>query len=210
MTLTTLALFISSTTLLSLTPGPNMLMALSNGMTGSRRVALWGILGTDLGEIVLIAVAALGLSGLFAASATLFDAVRWIGVVYLCWLGFQLWRSEPRAASEELPVPDSEATLTPGTAFRRSLIVTLSNPKAILFYGAFLPQFIDLAEPAAPQYLLLGTIAIVIETLSLAIYAGAGAQAMRWLTRRSLKALNRVCAASMWLLAGALALYRKV
>ncbi|MGJ4749141.1 LysE family translocator, partial [Leptospira sp. SA-E8] len=90
MTSTTLVLFLTSSLLLAITPGPTMLLTLSNGASGGMRLAVFGMLGANLGSGLLIAAAALGLGSVLAASETLFDALRWLGVVYLCWMGVQL------------------------------------------------------------------------------------------------------------------------
>lgn len=211
MTLTTLALFLTSAFLLAITPGPTMLLALSNGMAGGLRMAGWGMAGANLGSAIVIAVVALGLGSLLAASETLFNIIRWVGVIYLCWLGWQIWRSPTRDIAQDLQAGAQDAPASRGAraAFMRSLLVALSNPKAVLFFGAFLPQFVDASQPVGPQYALLGTIFIGLDTLVMLAYAGAGSQAMRWLTQRSLKIMNRVCAAGMWLLASALALFRR-
>lgn len=224
---TTLLLFLGSSLLLALTPGPTMLLTLSHGATGGMRVAAFGMLGANLGAGLLIAATALGLGGLLAASEAWFNALRWLGVLYLCWMGWQLWRATPQPLQDKLASSSSPAGLdvrrpstpsarsaaasapTPRTAFLRSFNVAISNPKTLLFFGAFLPQFVNPAAPQGPQYLLLGLIFLGLDSLVMLAYAGAGRQFMRLLTQRSLTWLNRSCAAGLWLLASALALYRR-
>jgi threonine/homoserine/homoserine lactone efflux protein len=99
--------------------------------------------------------------------------------------------------------------LTPRSAFLRSFNVAISNPKTLLFFGAFLPQFVDPVAPQGPQYLLLGLIFLGLDTLVMLAYACVGSQFLRLLTQRGLKLLNRTCAGGIWLLASALALYRR-
>jgi homoserine/homoserine lactone efflux protein len=94
MTLDTLLIYVVASLALAVIPGPTMLLALSNGIDGGMRRASWGIAGASLGSITLIAVVALGLGSLLAASEWLFNAIRVAGVAYLVWLGFKLWRSE--------------------------------------------------------------------------------------------------------------------
>lgn len=91
----------------------------------------------------------------------------------------------------------------------RSFNVAISNPKTLLFFGAFLPQFVDPAVPQGPQYLLLGLIFLGLDTLVMLAYASAGRQFVRLLTQRGLTLLNRACAVGIWLLASVLALYRR-
>ncbi|MFO6421675.1 LysE family translocator [Hylemonella sp. W303a] len=224
---TALLLFISSSLLLALTPGPTMLLTLSNGATAGMRIAAFGMLGANVGAGLLITATGLGLGGLLAASEAWFNALRWLGVVYLCWMGWQLWRTPPQPLKDTLPqssstrdtgaatamTPDTGSatgsTLTPRTAFLRSFNVAISNPKTLLFFGAFLPQFVDPGAPQAPQYLLLGLIFLGLDTLVMVAYASAGHQFVRLLTRRGLTLLNRACAAGVWVLALVLAMHRK-
>jgi homoserine/homoserine lactone efflux protein len=208
MTLDTLLLYMIASVVLAITPGPTMLLAMSNGIAGGMRPAVWGIVGASLGAAILIVVVALGLGSLLAASEWLFNAIRVAGVAYLVWLGIKMWRSQPidiRAALAASPVD----ALSSRDAFLRSLTVALSNPKTLLFFAAFLPQFVDTAAPQGPQYAVLGAIFIGIDTCVMLGYATAGTQAVRWLSRRSLRLLNRGCAVGMWLLAATLAVWRR-
>jgi homoserine/homoserine lactone efflux protein len=209
MTLDALLIYVVASLALALIPGPTMLLALSNAIEGGMRRASWGIAGASLGSITLIAVVALGLGSLLAASEWLFNAIRIAGVVYLAWLGVKLWRSEAtdlRAALAKSPLgvrPQGRIALM------RSLAVALSNPKTVLFFAAFLPQFVDISKPQAPQYLLLGGLFVALDTCVMLAYAGAGTQAVRFLSQRGLKAMNRGCAVGMWLLAATLAVWRR-
>jgi len=203
-----LLLFTAASIALAITPGPTMLLALSNGISGGMRAAIGGIAGASLGSSIVITTVALGLGSLLAASEWLFDAIRVVGVLYLAWLGYKLWRTPPTdvramlAASTDKPLPGRLALL-------RSLAVALSNPKSLLFFAAFLPQFIDANRPQGSQYLVLGAIFVFVDTLIMMGYATAGTQAVRWMSQRSLRALNRGCAIGMWLLAATLAIWRR-
>lgn len=204
----TLLLFSVAATALAITPGPTMLLALSNGISGGMRAAIGGIAGASLGSSVVIATVALGLGSLLAASEWLFNAIRVVGVLYLVWLGVKLWRTPPAdvkqvlAAATERPLPGRLALL-------RSLAVALSNPKSLLFFAAFLPQFVDATQPQGMQFFVLGAIFVGIDTLIMFAYAMAGSQAVRWMSQRSLRALNRGCAVGMWALAATLAIWRR-
>ncbi len=211
MKLDTLLLYALASLALAVIPGPTMLLALSNGIAGGMRRAGWGIAGASMGSSALIALVAFGMGSLLAASTWMFNAIRLAGVVYLVWLGVKLWRSNV-ADMRALLVRDSAAPTGPlqgHVALMRSLVVALSNPKTVLFFAAFLPQFVDIARPQGPQYLLLGTIFVALDTGVMLAYATAGTQAVRWLSRRSLRALNRGCAAGMWILAATLAVWRR-
>ncbi|MDM0119875.1 LysE family translocator [Variovorax arabinosiphilus] len=208
MTMQTLLLYVLASLLLAVTPGPTMLLALSNGIAGGMRRAAWGIAGASLGSILMIAAVAVGLGSLLAASEWLFNALRAAGVIYLVWLGIKLWRSEPADLREAL-APPAASTLPGRLALARSLAVALSNPKTLLFFAAFLPQFIDTTRPQGGQYVVLGAIFVGLDTLVMLAYAAAGTQAVRWLSRRSLRMLDRGCALGMWALAATLALWRR-
>ena len=194
MTLDTLLIYVVASLALALSPGPTMLLALSNGIEGGMRRASWGIAGASLGSITLIAVVALGLGSLLAASEWLFNAI---------------WRSEATDLGAALAKSPLEVRPHGRIALLRSLAVALSNPKTVLFFAAFLPQFVDIAKPQGPQYLLLGSVFVALDTCVMLAYAGAGTQAVRFLSQRGVKAMNRGCAAGMWLLAATLAIWRR-
>jgi threonine/homoserine/homoserine lactone efflux protein len=206
--LQTLLMFATASLALAVIPGPTMLLALSNGMAGGMRRAGWGIAGASLGSGTVIAVVAVGLGSLLAASAWLFEAVRAVGVLYLLWLAVQLWRSPPlelQAALAEVPGRQALGR----AALVRSLTVALSNPKALLFFAAFLPQFVDPALPVVVQYAALGALFVAIDAGVMVVYAVAGRQAVRWLSQAGLRWRNRGCAVGMGLLAVLLAGYRR-
>lgn len=205
MTLSTILLYAISCLAVTITPGPTMLLALTNGTSRRWQVASMGILGAALSDILLIGAVSVGLGALLEASEAVFSVVKWIGVLYLIWLAIQLWRAQPTGLS----INSDDSIPTAGKAFVRSLLVALSNPKGLLFFSAFLPQFIDTSRPQAPQYLLLALLTAVMDIIIMACYATGGAQAARLLTARGLRRLNRACASMLLSLAVFLALYRK-
>ena len=127
-------------------PGPTVTLIIANSLKHGTRAGLLNVLGTQIGLVVLLAVLALGLTALVQNAATVFDWVRLAGAVYLIWLGIKLWRSDgalgERAAGDAPPK---------GGFIGQGLLVILANPKALLFIGAFIPQFLDPARPALPQ-----------------------------------------------------------
>ena len=209
MTIDTAIIYIVASLALAVIPGPTMLLALSNGIEGGMRRASWGIAGASIGSVILIAVVALGLGSLLAASEWLFNTIRVAGVLYLVWLGIKLWCKEAIDLKVALAKSPCEKRPHGSTALIRSMAVALSNPKTVLFFAAFLPQFVDILKPQGPQYLLLGTLFVGIDTCVMLTYAGAGTQAVRFLSRRGLRIVNRSCAAGMWLLAATLAVWRR-
>lgn len=208
MPFSTLLLFCISSIALAITPGPTMLLALSNGISSGTRVAAFGIAGASAASVCLISAVAVGLGSLLLASETLFNLLRVLGVLYLCWLAYKLWRSEP-AAIDTADMHKNAARISPQKAFVRCATVALSNPKTILFFSVFLPQFVDAGQPPALQYLILGAVFLGIDAMVMLAYAVAGKRAARLLSAASLKMINRGCALVMAMLALALATFRR-
>lgn len=205
MQLSTLAIYATAALIGGLIPGPTTLLALANGISGNWRVVLVGMCGAALSDMLVVAAVGAGLGALLMASATWFAAVKWVGVAYLVWLAIQLWRSHPRDLSQVRVQSDLGAR----RVFLRSFGVALTNPKILLFFSAFLPQFVDTSMPLAPQYAVLAVVSAAVDIGVMTLYATGGVQAARLMTARGLKRLNRTCAVVMFSLAGGLALYRK-
>ncbi|MBI6907069.1 LysE family translocator [Pseudomonas palleroniana] len=200
-----LLLYTSSCLIGALIPGPTSLLAMSNGATGNiRRVAV-GMAGAALSDVLVITAVGVGLGAMLLASQDLFLAMKWIGVCYLAWLGIQLWRSHPAALNNSRA--DSGAGA--GEVFWRSFSVAMTNPKVLLFFTAFLPQFIDPSQPTLPQYAALAVISAGVDVAVMALYAAGGGQAAKILTQTGMRRLNQCCGAAMLSLAGFLALYRR-
>lgn len=190
------------------TPGPTVLLALTNGSRFGLRRAGAGILGAGLSDLVLITAAALGLGAILATSALWFSVVKWVGVIYLAWLGLQMLRSSAGLGQADAG-SDGPATGTPARLFRKSFLVAATNPKGYLFFAAFLPQFVDLTAPLFPQYATLAVIFVVIDMGVMTTYAAIGVNAMRLLRETGAKWLERGCGTVMLALAGGLALYKR-
>jgi homoserine/homoserine lactone efflux protein len=205
MLLSTILLYAVSCFAVTVTPGPTMLLALTNGTSRRWRVAGMGILGAALSDLLLIGAVAIGFGALLAASETVFSAIKWVGVLYLVWLAIQLWCAHPAG----LTINPGNSTCSAKRAFIRSLLVALSNPKGLLFFSAFLPQFINTARPQAPQYLFFALLTAAIDILVMSCYAAGGSQAARLLTARGLRHLHRASASALMSLAAFLALYRR-
>jgi threonine/homoserine/homoserine lactone efflux protein len=189
------------------TPGPTVLLALTNGSRFGVRASLPGMAGAVLSDFVLISAVAVGLGSLLAASEFWFSAVKWVGVAYLAYLGIRLLRSKGT-----LTVPDDMNTsrqVSARSIFLRSLLVAVTNPKGYLFFSAFLPQFIVPTDPQLPQYLALALTFATIDFVVMLAYALAGAQAIRLLRARGVLWLDRLCGGALLALAGSLAFYRR-
>jgi len=205
MDLTTLFLYVVAVSAVMVTPGPSMLLALNNGATYGMRIAGYGFIGAVLADLLLIAAVGCGLGALLQASEQLFTVVKMGGALYLVYLAYVLWRAPAKALTV-----DSQAAFTTGkTAFLRSLMVGLSNPKGLLFFSAFLPQFIRPQEPIATQYLILALVSAVIDCMMMTMYAYGGRHAMRRFSARVMRGVNRSCAGMLAVLAIGVALYRR-
>jgi threonine/homoserine/homoserine lactone efflux protein len=207
MTETTLFLFALVALIGIATPGPTVLLALTNGSRYGVRVSCFGMVGAVLSDFVLITAVALGLGALLAASEFWFSIVKWVGAAYLAYLGIRLLRSK---GSFETETEESVAkTVTGRSVFLRSFLVAVTNPKGYLFFSAFLPQFIVPAEPQLTQYAALAVIFASIDFAVMFAYSLAGSRAMRFLRASGVLWLDRICGGALLALAGSLAFYRR-
>jgi threonine/homoserine/homoserine lactone efflux protein len=142
--------FVAASAALLLIPGPTVLLVLSYALSKGRSVAVASAAGVALGDLVAMSASLLGLGALMLASATLFTVLKWVGAVYLIWLGFKLIRSAP---SKGLQVP--AASITARGVFGHAATVTAMNPKSIAFFIAFVPQFIRPDAALLPQFAIL-------------------------------------------------------
>lgn len=188
------------------TPGPTVLLALTNGSRFGVRRAIWGMIGAMLSDFVLIGAVALGLGALLAASEFWFMVLKWVGVAYLAFLGVQMLRSKGTDFASAL---QRKTEGSPRAIFRRSFLVAVTNPKGYLFFSAFLPQFVVADAPQLPQYVALAVVFAAIDFLVMAGYATLGAQAAARLKDGFSLWLDRLCGATLLALAGSLAFYRK-
>lgn len=189
------------------TPGPTVLLALANGSRFGIRASLAGMAGAVLSDFILISAVAAGLGALLAASEFWFSVVKWVGVLYLAYLGIRLLRSKGTLAVPAEGTPSQSGTKR--AIFLRSLLVAVTNPKGYLFFSAFLPQFIVPTEPQLPQYAALAVTFAAIDFVVMFAYALAGAQTIRFLRARGVLWLDRLCGGALLALAGSLALYRR-
>lgn len=186
--MTDLLLFIPACFALNLAFGPNNLMALGNGAQHGPFFAIGAGLGRIAAFVPMIALAGLGLGLLLQASALLFTVVKLAGAAYLIYLGVKLLRAG--GGSQAGAAPASLAT-----AFRREALVALGNPKAILIFAAFFPQFVDPAR-YAESYLTLGATFLLLELCAVAVYALAGHLAAR-AAGRHMRSINRISGGGM-------------
>lgn len=188
---------------LALTPGPNSLLALTHGGLYGARMALATILGGVVGFGTLIALAMFGLGALLKTAPTALLALKWIGGAYLVWLGIQLWRAPPM----NLTLADSGVRPSAGRLFRQGLLSALANPKVLLFYGAFLPQFIDPQRGLLMQFVVMAATFASVECLVEYVLARLAFRIRPWLAKGG-KGFNRCCASLFALIGAALPLGR--
>lgn len=204
---TTLLLFAAVSFVGIATPGPTVLLALSNGSRYGVRRAFYGFVGAVASDLVLIGAVALGLGALLAASVFWFTVVKWVGAAYLAYVGVRLLLSKGTlnaAADAAGTRNDSNRSI-----FLKSFLTAVTNPKGYLFFSAFLPQFIAPDAPLAPQYVALTVTFALLDLAVMFGYAVFGAQAIRLLKQAGARWLERVCGAMLIALAGSLALYRR-
>jgi threonine/homoserine/homoserine lactone efflux protein len=178
--------YVVACVLLALLPGPMVTLVIGNGLRHGTRAALINIAGGQLGFAIVIGIVAVGLTSLMATMGYWFDWVRLAGAAYLVWLGIGLIRSPAQAVEAEAPAPPR------GGFFLQGLLVLLSNPKVLVFFGAFIPQFVDMSRSHAPQVALLGVTFMVIAGLTDAIYALLAGRARTFFSARRTRLLSRV------------------
>lgn len=185
----TLLLFVPACFALNMAPGPNNLLSMSNAKRYGVRIACLAGIGRLAAFVVMIALAASGLATVLHASETLFLVIKVLGAGYLFWLAFQLWRAD---SGDEVMTSDPMDLW--GLA-RQEFLLAAGNPKAILIFTAFLPQFVAPGGDVAAQFLILGALFLVLEWVAIAGYAYVGAFLRHWFSRPTMRRLfNRTCA----------------
>lgn len=190
--------FLVASVVIAVTPGPGAVASMSTGIRHGYWSALALILGLQAAILLQLAVVALGLGALLATSETAFEVIKFVGAGYLIWLGFQKWRATAPGA-DEATTPRRRHGL-----FLQGLLVNLTNPKAIIFIAALVPQFVDPLAPQMPQYLLIAATLCLTDTLVMSCYALMAARVGRWLhDPRALRLQNRLFG-SLFVVAGGL------
>lgn len=173
---------------LSLSPGPNGLLALTHGALHGRRKALYTIIGGALGFVAVMALSMFGIGALLQQSLAWLTVLKWVGGAYLVWLGIQVWRSPPLG----LGACASAQPRGGWSMFRQGALSALTNPKAILFFAAFLPQFIDPAHSLVLQFAIMAGTFAAIEIATEMFIAGMAHRISPWLGRVG-KRFNQAC-----------------
>ncbi len=169
--------FLLAAILIAVTPGPGAVISMSTGMRHGYWAALTAILGLQAAILLHLLIVALGLGALLAASETAFALVKFIGAAYLVWLGIQRWRAPPLPADA---TPDASPVLSK-SLFLQGLMVNLTNPKAIVFIGALVPQFVDPVKAQVGQYLLIAVTLCLTDMFVMSCYALAASRLGGWM-----------------------------
>jgi threonine/homoserine/homoserine lactone efflux protein len=187
-------------------PGPTVLMIISYALGHGRRAAYAIVAGVGLGDFTAMTASMLGLGALLAASAEVFTVVKWIGAAYLVYLGIKLWRAPVEAAGELAPPPEWSRW----RIFANAYVAAVLNPKGIVFYVAFFPQFLDPAQSLSGQMAVIVPTFVVLGTLNALVYALLASAAKRAVRTPAVqRTVNRVGGALL-IAAGALtAIWRR-
>jgi threonine/homoserine/homoserine lactone efflux protein len=180
--------FVAACIALALLPGPVVTLLIANGLRHGTRSALINIAGVQTGLAIAIGVVAVGLTSLMATMGYWFEWVRLLGAAYLVWLGIKLIRSpvEGIAAGDTPPPPPR------GGFFLQGFVVLVSNPKILVFFGAFLPQFMDMSRDHVPQVALLGATFMVIAGLTDGAYALLAGRAGKLFSAKRTRLVSRI------------------
>lgn len=190
--------FLAAAVVIAVSPGPGAVLSMATGLRHGYAVALRAILGLQTALLIQLAIVVLGLGAVLAASATAFLAVKIAGAAYLIWLGVRKWR-----APVELLDDGAEAREVRGV-YLQGLLVNLTNPKAIVFMVALVPQFIDPQLPQWPQFFIIAATMVGTDMVVMSCYALLAGRCRRWLrSPRMMKAQNRVFG-GMFVAAGSL------
>ena len=178
--------FCAATAVLILIPGPNVSLIVANAVSYGTRFGLLTVAGTASAVVIQLLLTTLGMTAIMTVLASWFDVLRWAGVLYLLWIGLRAWTAPPIDLSQTMPQPKS-----PRAIYLRGFLVGLTNPKTLLFYGAFFPQVLDRSGNIEAQIILLSITFLVISTLLDGAWALAAGRARSLLAMRG-KLRNRL------------------
>ncbi|MFT6659193.1 LysE family translocator [Maritalea sp.] len=200
-----LVAFISACFFLAIVPGPTVTLIVANALARGPIAGLLTVLGAQIAIFLMVIVVALGLQAVIGFMSWAFFWVKLVGAAYLLWIGFKMITNR-----SGLSFDDKTSVKGVGKSIVQGFVVTMSNPKALLFLGAFLPQFIEPSAAAAPQVIGLGLITMLVFTVFDGIYAVAAGNTRKFLTQQRLSTVNKI-SGSLLIVGGTwLALQRKV
>jgi len=177
--------YVAAATIMLFIPGPTVLLVVSYALSHGRRSAFATVSGVMLGDLVAMVLSLAGLGAVMAVSADLFTLVKWAGAAYLVYLGVRMWRGAPSLTGEDAAPRLASNRRMAWDAFA----VTVLNPKSIVFFVAFLPQFMDAGQPVLPQLAILGATFQIIAFMSVTGYALAAGGARQAFARPAARRL---------------------
>lgn len=195
--------FVAASAVLLAIPGPTVLLVISYALGHERRTATATVAGVALGDFTAMTASMLGLGALLATSAALFTILKWIGAAYLIYLGFKLWRAP--VASDEASAAAVVPKERPLRIFLHAYAVTALNPKSIIFFVAFLPQFLNHAEPLAFQMIVFEATFLVLATANATAYGLMASMARKTIRQPRVQRLVNRTGGSLMIGAGLLA-----
>jgi threonine/homoserine/homoserine lactone efflux protein len=191
MTLPTYLLYLAAVALLVLTPGPTMLMSMTNAIAHGAPKAMASASGSITAALGMILLSSLGLGAVLAASDTAFWILKLVGGAYLIYLGIKTFRSP--ISSFDMPTAAAQSGITKRQLYLQGVMVGASNPKALLFFAAFFPQFVDASQAWAPQFAVLALTFVVFELSTLSLCTLFAARIAPWLRQAGrARVFNRV------------------
>lgn len=184
--------FVGASIAISVSPGAGAVQSMATGLSHGLRRGAWSIAGLQLGLLVQLAVVAVGLGAAVAKSMTAFMVIKWAGVVYLVYLAVRQWRAGPADLGDGVEAPDGGRL----ALLARGFLVNITNPKALVFLLAVLPQFVEPAQPLLPQYLVIAVTMVVVDVVVMCGYTGLASRLLGWLrTPRQQVIVNRTMSA---------------
>lgn len=196
------SLFLVTTAVVCLSPGPAAIIVVAQSMSSGLRRSYFGIAGIALANAIYFGLSATGVAALIVASSTLFTVIKWIGVVYLLYLGCSAIFSKSGAIIVD--AHHGQHALSGYRAFWQGLIVELSNPKALLYFVALLPQFVDPAQPIWGQMLIFGATCVFLDVAVYSLYAWLGSKTQGFTANPRFVRASNGAAGGLLILAGAL------
>lgn len=196
--------FVAASAVLLAIPGPTVLLVISYAISHGRRVATATVAGVALGDFTAMTASMLGLGALLATSAALFVALKWVGAAYLIYLGAKLWRA-PTASEAQAEGTAPRTSERPLRVFLHAYVVTALNPKSIIFFVAFLPQFLNHAEPLAFQMVIFEATFLVLAATNAAVYGLMAAMARQTIRKPRVQRLVNRTGGTLMIGAGLLA-----
>ena len=196
--------FVAASAVLLAIPGPTILLVISYALGHGRKATTATVAGVALGDFTAMTASMLGLGALLAASAAIFTALKWIGAAYLIYLGIKLWRVPVSANATETEEGETSKE-RPFRIFLHTYAVTALNPKSIIFFVAFLPQFLDTSKPLAVQMVIFEVTFLALATLNATTYGLMASMARKTIRKPNVQRLVNRTGGTLMIGAGLIA-----